>query len=137
MIAAVIDCSALVELMSQGGRAAIWRNPELSECMLAAPHLVDTEFVNAVRGLSRRNPELIDRFEQLMAEFHRLDLTRFEHAPLTWEAWRLRDRVTAYDGMYVALAADLGVPLITADTRLARAARGTCDVRLLEELSAA
>jgi len=137
VIAAVIDCSALVELMSQGGLAAIWDNPELSGCMLAAPHLVDAEFVNAVRGLSRRNPELGERFEQLLAEYHRLDLTRFEHAPLTWEAWRLRDRMTAYDGMYVALAADLGLPLITADRRLARGARGVCDVRLLEELTAA
>ncbi|MGH1550778.1 type II toxin-antitoxin system VapC family toxin [Leifsonia poae] len=137
MIAAVIDCSALVELMSKGGLAAVRAHPELSECLLGAPHLVDAEFVNAVRQLARRNPELVDRFEQLLVEFHRLDLTRFEHAPLTWEAWRLRDRVTAYDGMYVALAADLGVPLITSDRRLARAARGTCDVRLLEELSAA
>ena len=137
MIAAVIDCSALVELMCEGGLAAVRQNPELADCLLSAPHLVDAEFVSAIRGLARRKPDLIEHAEQLLVEFHRLDLTRFEHGPLTWEAWRLRDHVSAYDGMYVALAADLGIPLITADEKLARAARGTCDVRLLEELSAA
>jgi predicted nucleic acid-binding protein len=37
--------------------------------------------------------------------------------------WSLRDNVSIYDAPYVALALDAQVPLVTADKRLARAAR--------------
>ena len=36
--------------------------------------------------------------------------------------FELRDNLTAYDALYVALAEALGVPLLTCDTRIARAA---------------
>jgi predicted nucleic acid-binding protein len=39
--------------------------------------------------------------------------------------------------MYVALAHVLELPLLTADGRLAAAARQWCDVRLVRELAAA
>ena len=42
--------------------------------------------------------------------------------------WRLRHNISPYDGAYVALAAHLGVPLLTADKRLAEAAGGHADV---------
>ena len=35
--------------------------------------------------------------------------------------WELRDSVSAYDAAYVALAETLSAPLMTTDTRLARA----------------
>lgn len=43
----------------------------------------------------------------------------------------LRDNVTPYAAAYVALAEGLGCPVVTADTRLARATGLRCDVRLL------
>ena len=117
--------------------SAVRGRPELAECLLTAPELVDAEFLSAIRGLARKDPESVERMEHLLHEFHHLELERFEHARLTWDAWRLRDRVSAYDAMYVVLAAYLQLPLITADQRLARAARGACEVRLLHELAAA
>lgn len=39
-------------------------------------------------------------------------------------AWELRDNVTFYDALYVALAEQLEESLITLDERLARAASG-------------
>ncbi len=35
--------------------------------------------------------------------------------------WELRENLTAYDAAFVALSEALGVPLVTADARLARA----------------
>jgi len=36
-------------------------------------------------------------------------------------AWKLRENITAYDAMYVALAEALDAPIITCDAPLARA----------------
>jgi predicted nucleic acid-binding protein len=44
--------------------------------------------------------------------------------PAAWEIAVRHDR-SVYDGVYLALAVALGVPLVTADRRLARALRGT------------
>lgn len=52
-----------------------------------------------------------------------LPITRHSHLPLIERIWTLRERFTAYDGIYVALAELLDVELVTADARLARAAR--------------
>jgi len=137
MIAAVVDCSVLVQLMMGGGTRAVRSHPGLAECLLAAPQFVDVEFLSALRGLARKDPDDVERIEQLLNEFHRLEIERFDHARLTWDAWRLRHRMSACDAMYVALAAELKMPLVTADARLARGARDVCDVRLLDELRAA
>jgi len=46
--------------------------------------------------------------------------------------WELRHNVSAYDAAYVVLAQRFGVPLLTADARLARAATALgADVRLV------
>ena len=41
---------------------------------------------------------------------------------LLGEAWTMRENVSFYDALYVALAKLLGTPLLTFDGRLARAA---------------
>jgi len=45
----------------------------------------------------------------------------------------LRDNFSAYDATYVALAAGLGIPLLTRDARIATAAREqrACRIELL------
>ena len=52
-------------------------------------------------------------------------------APLLPEVHRLADRLSAADAFYVALARARGVPLLTADAALARAASGIADVQLV------
>ena len=42
--------------------------------------------------------------------------------------WELRGNLTAYDAAYVALAELLGAPLVTLDTRLARAPGTRCEI---------
>jgi predicted nucleic acid-binding protein len=57
---------------------------------------------------------------------------RYPHTgSLADAAWELRDNVTFYDALYVALAAALDVPLLTADARLARAPGLPCQVEVV------
>ena len=60
-----------------------------------------------------------------------MPLQRAPHLPLLSRCWELRANLTCYDAAYVALAELLGVTLVTADGRLARAKGLACRVELL------
>ena len=69
------------------------------------------------------------------AALHALDslvTDRYPHGLLATAAWRLRRNCSYYDALYVALAARLGYPLLTADARLARAPGLPCPVELVD-----
>jgi len=53
---------------------------------------------------------------------------------LATAAWALRENVSFYDGLYVALAAALALPLVTADGRLSKAPGLRCEVENVAEL---
>lgn len=137
MRSAVVDCSAVVDLLETHGPAVFREHPELEECVLVAPHLLDPEFLSALRRHAMRNRDRPVDHERFILAFYGLDIMRMEHGPLWEYAWRWRENLSAYDAMYVALAHVLEVPLLTADERLATAARRLCDVRLVRELTAA
>jgi predicted nucleic acid-binding protein len=59
-------------------------------------------------------------------------VTRHSHEPLLERVWALRQNVTAYDAMYVALAELLDVPLITRDGRLARSSGHSARIEFIE-----
>lgn len=134
MSAAVMDCSALVELLVTDGIAAFEDTGSFGGYTLVAPHLLDPEFLSAMRRHSLRRPENAAAFHQVVREFYRLQIIRMEHEPLWPDAWRWRDNLTSYDAMYVSLARVMNIPLVTADERLASAAEGWCDVLRLSEL---
>ncbi len=56
---------------------------------------------------------------------------QYTHGPLARLAWALRANLSFYDGLYVALATTLSVPLLTADARLARAPGLPCAVEVI------
>ena len=55
---------------------------------------------------------------------------RYPHEPLLARAWDLRDTLTVYDGVYVALAELLDAPLVTSDARLAAATGHDAEIEL-------
>ena len=60
----------------------------------------------------------------------RLRVELFPYEPHAKRVWELRENLTAYDALYVALAEALDVELVTLDRRVAGAPGLLCDVRL-------
>ncbi len=64
-------------------------------------------------------PEL--RAEEAIADLVDLPLTRYTHEPLVGRAFELRQNLSVYDAVYVALAEALQANILTADKGLAAA----------------
>ncbi len=58
---------------------------------------------------------------QAIADLADFDLHRDSDVDLLTRAWKLREHLTAYDGVYVALAAALEALIVTCDAPLAKA----------------
>lgn len=111
----VVDASVLVDSLVGEGLAA----DRLVDEDLAAPHLVDAEVTAALRGLVLGADIDASAGRAGLADYGALEIDRHPHGPLLERVWALRNNLTAYDGLYIALAESLGVPLVTLDRRLA------------------
>jgi predicted nucleic acid-binding protein len=60
----------------------------------------------------------VERAETALHRLRRLSIARYEHPRLLERAFELRHNVTVYDGLYLALAEALGIPLLTKDAAL-------------------
>ena len=80
-----------------------------------APHLMDAEVTNTLR-----RHVLDGRIDQISAR-RAIRLRWWPHKPLLGRAFALRDQLTAYDAIYVAMAEATGATLLTRDARLAGA----------------
>jgi len=95
-----------------------------------APHLIDVEFVYALRRLVRNRDLSEDRANDARADFVDLAVVRYPHHPFIDRMWELRHNLSAYDSAFVALSEGLGVPLITCDSRLAGSAGHAAEIEL-------
>lgn len=118
----VLDASAAIELVL-GTRTGHRVADRLStgDRRPHAPHLLSVEVAQTLRRFAGRGQISPTEGRDALDVLTRLNVSQWEHAPLLRRAWELRDNVTAYDAMYIALAEGLGAPLLTTDTRLARA----------------
>jgi predicted nucleic acid-binding protein len=118
----VLDASALVELLlgTELGRAigARLADPALG---LHVPHLADIEVAQTLRRYVRERELDPASAASALEDLHSLDLERHPHEPLLDRVWALRQNLTAYDAVYVALAEALDTTLLTCDRKLTRA----------------
>jgi predicted nucleic acid-binding protein len=85
-----------------------------------SPHLIDVEVTQGLRRLVRAGEVSADRAAEAIEDLIDLDLHRHAHLDLLTRSWKLRDNVTAYDAMSIALAEALDATVVTCDTPLAK-----------------
>lgn len=118
----VLDASVAVELLlnTDSGKRIAQRveNPTVS---IHVPHLIDVEIAHVLRRYTQRGLLSTASGASALAYWRALDLERYAHEPFLDRIWQLRDNVSAYDAVYVALAEALEAVLVTADRHLLRA----------------
>jgi predicted nucleic acid-binding protein len=129
----VVDASALLEFLLQtplGTRveARLFRNRD----EFHSPHLADVEVTQGLRRLVRTGEVSHDRAAGAIADLADFDLHRHPHLDLLTRAWKLRENVTAYDAMYIALAEALDAPIVTCDAPLSRAPGHRAHIEVIE-----
>lgn len=129
----VLDASVLVEYLTDGEHAAESRRQiRSSPGWLWAPHLVDAEVGHALRRIVRSGELTAKAAGAALGDLMELRLQRVPHHLLAERAWALRDNVSFYDGLYVALAEELEAPLLTLDARLAQAPGLRAEIEIVQ-----
>jgi predicted nucleic acid-binding protein len=129
----VVDASALLEVLLQtslGARVEVRLFDGEEE--LHAPHLLDVEIAQGLRRLVRTGEVSSGRAADAIADLSDLDLHRHGHLDLLRRAWKLRDNITAYDAMYIALAEAIEAPIVTCDGPLAKAPGHHARIEVIE-----
>ncbi len=127
----VCDASALFELLL-GSRAGAEVDRAVRDLLAAdAPALYDVEICAAARSRVARGALTAARAGELLADLRDLPIVAWPHRPLLGRVWALRENVSAYDAVYVALAEVLDARLVTADRRLARAVAAVSSVEVI------
>jgi len=138
----IADCSAIIFYLTDDGPVGQRVRDRLArEDAVSAPELLDYEVVSALAGLSRGTrgslPKLSARqAEKAMATFRLLPIDRHDTVGLWPRVWALAVNLSAYDAHYVALSEALGVPLVTADHRIARAGAARCVIETVTHQAA-
>jgi predicted nucleic acid-binding protein len=119
----VVDASALLEaLLRTSASEAVERRLLDDRETLHAPHLLDIEVTQVIRRYTAMGELDEARGRAAIADLGDFPLRRYPHGFLLPRVWELRNNLTAYDAVYVALAEALDAPLLTRDRRLAGAA---------------
>ncbi|MGD9696996.1 MAG: type II toxin-antitoxin system VapC family toxin [Thermoleophilia bacterium] len=127
----VVDASVLAPALADDGIDGAIARERLRGEEIAAPELLDLEVASSWRRAVRLGHLDARRVALALGDLADLPVARAPHGPLLARVWELRENLTVYDAAYVALADLLGVALLTADGRLARAPGVPCPVELL------
>jgi predicted nucleic acid-binding protein len=128
----VVDASVLATALADDGPDGRAMRTRLARAgSLVAPDLVDVETTSALRRQWLAGGLELKRFRAAVSDLVALDMVRLPARPLLERVVELRNTVSAYDAVYVALAELLDATLLTADRRLAAAAGVCCHVEVL------
>jgi predicted nucleic acid-binding protein len=128
----VVDASALIEVLLRTPAATAVENVLFAAGeTLHAPHLIDVEVAQVIRRYAAKGDIDGARGRAALVDLSDFPLRRYQHDFLLPRVWDLRNNLTAYDAVYVALAEVLDATLLTRDQRLAAAAGRVARVELV------
>lgn len=128
----VIDASAAVGALGDKGAIGIALRSRLAQATCHAPHLIDAEVGHVLRRSARRGEVAEATALTALKAMKKLIHERYPHTGRIADgAWELRHVMSFYDGLYVALAVMLDLPLLTADARLTKAPGLPCRFELI------
>jgi len=128
----VVDASAILEvLLNTPAAERVGKRLFAAGQSLHAPHLLDLEVAQVLRRRWLSGDLSSKRGIEALDDLANLRLTRHSHTLLLPRIWELRHNFTAYDAVYLALAEELRVPLLTRDQALASAHGHTARVELI------
>jgi predicted nucleic acid-binding protein len=116
----VVDASVLVDLVIAGASASS-SSAALAGSRLHAPAHVDLEVISALARMQRAAVLSRAAAGRAVAAFVRTPLERHDLPSLVAGAWKRAGSLRVADALYVELAHQLGVQVLTLDSRLARA----------------
>lgn len=128
MSSVVVDTSVVLFVLLEGRKDEVLRRRLSEPRTLHAPHLIDYEFGNALRGLRLGGRITEGLANEVRADFAELRIERHPGATTSERAWKLRKHFTAYDAAYIALAELLDCPLLTGNAKLRGAHRANVEV---------
>ena len=128
----VVDASALLEaLLRTPAAAAVEQRLFEPGQSLHALQLLDVEAAQVVRRYAANEAIEPERGRTALVDLADFPIRRYPHAFLLSRVWQLRNNLTAYDAVYVALAEVLDAPLLTRDRHLADTASRHVRVELV------
>jgi len=126
----VIDASAVAEILveSDPGRRSAVIDAVGKDVHWIVPEHFSVEVISALRGRWLGGQVTRADFEAAVEAVTRYEFDIWPTLPLIPRIVELAANATAYDAAYLALAEELGCPLVTADTKLARVPGIRCRV---------
>ncbi|HQV57728.1 MAG TPA: type II toxin-antitoxin system VapC family toxin [Ilumatobacteraceae bacterium] len=118
----VVDASAIADLLVDADQGS-WVKAQIANHELFAPELLVAEVISVLRGWVRSGELTVERGAGALDDLVDLGIGMCPLLPLASAAWRWRDNVSSYDAMYVGLANELDLQLLSTDKRLCRAAQ--------------
>lgn len=121
----VVDASAVIELLIVGD--FVKNTDRLLDSYLEEDLEVFTaahcpvEVTNALRKIIFRGEASINQAEAALIAFPKFEFSIEPPVPYMIRSWQFRDVMSVYDAAYATIAELRELPLITNDTRLARA----------------
>jgi len=128
----VVDSSALLEVLLRTLAASrIEKRIFASKETLHTPHLVDLEIAQVLRRYCAAGEMVPARGKEALRDLTDFPIIRYPHDMFLFRVWELRNNLTAYDAVYVALAEALSAPLLTRDARLASSPGHSATIELI------
>jgi len=116
----VVDASAMIDVLTDTTRRAALL--PLFDDDLFAPDLLISEVMSFLKRMTTARKLARPEADRLALALRQAPIEYLPTWPYAERMWTCRHNLSPYDATYVALADDLRAPLVTTDSRLAKAA---------------